>query len=270
MPDVDRPVVLITGASTGFGRQTAGLLAESGYSVYGTTRKPNPSDGPNYRMITLDVSSDNSVNSCVQQVLATAGRIDILINNAGQVLNGPAEETTLDQAQNLFETNFFGLVRMTNAVLPIMRSRHKGRIINIASLAGRVGVPGHSFYSAGKYAVEGYTEALAAEVRQFGIRVSTVEPGFFKTSLADHAPQASNQIPDYDTIREHLTEHFMKGVETGGNPEKVARLILHILRSRHPKLRYPVGRGSRLVPLLKAIIPQRAFARGVRLFFRLP
>jgi NAD(P)-dependent dehydrogenase (short-subunit alcohol dehydrogenase family) len=270
MPASANPVVLITGASTGFGREIARLLAQNGYTVFGTTRNPNPTDGENYRMLTLDVQSDQSVKNGLASVLAAAGRIDVLINNAGQVLNGPAEETSLDQAKNLFETNFFGLVRTTLAVLPIFRSQHKGRIINFASLAGRVGVPGHSFYSATKYAVEGYTEALAAEVRQFGIRVSLIEPGFFKTNLAAHAPQASNPIPDYDAVRDHLSEHFKKGVETGGNPEKAARLVLHILRSRHPKLHYPVGRGSTIVPIIKTLLPQRIFARGLRLFFRLP
>jgi short-subunit dehydrogenase len=270
MPTSVNPVVLITGASTGFGREIARLLAKNSYTVFGTTRNPNPPTGENYRMLTLDVQSDESVKNCIASVLAYAGRIDVLINNAGQVLNGPAEETTLQQAKDLFETNFFGLVRMTNAVLPIFRSKHKGRIINFASLAGHIGVPGHSFYSATKYAVEGYTEALAAEVRQFGIRVSLIEPGFFKTNLAAHAPQASNTIPDYDKIRDHLTEHFYKGVETGQNPEKAARLVLKILRSRHPRLHYPIGRGSRIVPIIKNITPQRVFARGIRLFFRLP
>jgi NAD(P)-dependent dehydrogenase (short-subunit alcohol dehydrogenase family) len=270
VPNNNKPVVLVTGASTGFGRQIAQLLADANYTVFGTTRKQNPPDGPNYRMLTLDVQSDDSVNNCVQQVLTAAGRIDVLINNAGSVLNGPAEETPIDQARDLFETNFFGLVRTTRAVLPIMRRQGKGRIVNFASIAARVGVPGHSFYSATKFAVEGYTEALAAEVRQFRIRVSLIEPGFFKTNIAANAPQARDHILAYDAVRDHLTELFQKGVETGGDPIQVAKLVRRIIESRRPKLRYPVGRGSVIVPILKTIIPQRAFARGLRLLFRLP
>jgi NAD(P)-dependent dehydrogenase (short-subunit alcohol dehydrogenase family) len=266
----DRSVVLITGASTGFGLQTAVLLAEQGFRVFGTTRNPNPPAAPNYQMLTCDVQSDDSVKKCVQTVLDQAGRIDVLINNAGVVLNGPAEETTLDQAHDILETNFFGLVRVTNAVLPIMHRQGKGRIVNIASLAGRVGVPGHSFYSASKFAVEGYTETLAHELHQFRIKVSLVEPGFFKTNLGSHAPQAENPIAAYDAVRDHLTEHFQKGVATGGDPVDVASLISKILHTKKPKLRYPIGHGSVAVPFFKAITPQRLFARAVRLYFRLP
>ncbi|NLE28789.1 MAG: SDR family NAD(P)-dependent oxidoreductase, partial [Phycisphaerae bacterium] len=167
-------------------------------------------------------------------------------------------------------TNFFGLVRITNAVLPIMRNIGKGRIINIASLAGRVGVPGHSFYSATKFALEGYTETLAHELHPFRIKVSLIEPGFFKTNLAAHAPQADNPLPAYDPVRDQLTEHFQKGVQTGRNPADLAALVLKILRTKKPKLRYPIGQGALIIPFFKAVLPQRLFNRAVRLYFHLP
>jgi NAD(P)-dependent dehydrogenase (short-subunit alcohol dehydrogenase family) len=269
MSDTNQSVVLISGASTGFGLQTAQLLADHGYIVFGTTRKPNPAPVGKVTMLTLDVRSDDSIANCVKTVLDRAGRIDVLINNAGVVLNGPAEESSIDQVHDIFETNFFGAVRLTQAVLPHLRAQSKGRIINIASLAGRVGVPGHSFYSATKFALEGYTETLAHELHGFRIKVSLIEPGFFKTAISAGATNSNLTIPAYDPIRKNLVEHFEKGVTSGHDPKDLAKLVLKILNTKKPKLRYPIGQGAIAVPFFKAILPQRLFARVVRLYFHL-
>src|SRR2546422_6503660 len=170
--------VLVTGASSGIGQATAQLLAERGHRVFGTTRKPGAAQASGFTMVGLDVRSDDSVRGCVDQVLSQAGRLDVLVNNAGYTLMGAAEETSVAEAKAQFETNFFGVVRMVNAVLPGMRAAGAGKIINISSLAGNTAIPFSAFYSATKFALEGYSESLWYEVSPFGISVSLVEPGF--------------------------------------------------------------------------------------------
>jgi NAD(P)-dependent dehydrogenase (short-subunit alcohol dehydrogenase family) len=157
--------VLITGASSGIGQATARLFAEEGFRVFGTSRRKRP-DENGVEMVELDVRSDDSVEHCVAEVLARAGRIDVLVNNAGVAPVSIAEETTMEDARAVFETNFFGAVRMTNAVLPDMRDRRQGRIINVGSLAAWVGEPGEAFYAASKAALARYSEALRYEVSQ--------------------------------------------------------------------------------------------------------
>ncbi|MFA5864496.1 MAG: SDR family NAD(P)-dependent oxidoreductase [Phycisphaerae bacterium] len=260
----EQKVVLITGASTGFGRETAALLSQKFYRVFGTTRRQLPG------LLTLDVTSDDSVHACVEKILSIAGRIDILINNAGFVINGLAEEVTLEQAKSIFETNFFGCTRMINAVLPIMRKQNQGRIINISSLAGLVATPGHAHYSATKFALEGYTESLNYELKTFNIQCALIEPGFFKTDLNKNMVQAAQTIPDYSFLRSILIDIFEKGVRTGQDPAKVANLILKVIESNAPKLRYSIGPGAPWVQILKCLLPQKLFIRGVRKFFHLP
>ncbi|MCY1013953.1 SDR family NAD(P)-dependent oxidoreductase [Nannocystis pusilla] len=177
-------VVLITGASSGFGEAAARLLAARGpCRVFGTSRRAAGHDTPGgVEMLPLDVRSDASVAACVDAVMQRAGRIDVLVNNAGYTLAGAVEETAIDEAKAQFDTNFFGMARMVRAVLPVMRAQGGGRIVNVSSLAGLVGVPFHAHYSASKFAVEGLSEGLRQEVRRFGIHVSLIEPGDFKTA----------------------------------------------------------------------------------------
>src|SRR6058998_1295203 len=177
--------VLVTGTSSGIGQAIARLLAERGFNVFGTARKPAAGRSSNVTMVALDVRSDDSVRSCVQQVLSQTGRIDVLVNNAGYTLMGAAEETSLDEAKAQLETNFFGVVRMVKAVLPRMRKAGSGKIINIGSLAGITAIPFGSFYTASKFALEGYTEALWHELRPFGIHATLIEPGFVSTPIGD-------------------------------------------------------------------------------------
>lgn len=172
-------VALITGASSGIGEATARIFVEAGFRVFGTSRHKHPNKG-GVEMLQLDVRSDDSIEYCVAEALRRAGRIDVLVNNAGILLEGFfAEETAMEDARTVFETNFFGVARMTHAVLPGMRSRRQGRIINVGSLAAWVGEPGEAFYSASKHALAGYTESLRHEVWPLGIHVSPGRAGSF-------------------------------------------------------------------------------------------
>lgn len=263
-------VVLITGASSGFGQLTAQLLAQDDYRVFGTSRQPKADPARPYTMLPLDVRSDDSVAACVQQVLAQAGRIDVLVNNAGYALSSLTEEATIDQARQQFETNFWGTVRMTKAVLPTMRRQRDGRIINVSSLAGLISVPGEGFYSATKFAIEGYSEALAQEVYPFNIRVSLIEPSYFRTGIDSARAEASDLIPDYNPIRDRIMAVFAEGVRTGGNPVQVARLIRKVIASPSPAPRCRVGKDAAWLPVLRAILPARAFAWGSRKWFHIP
>src|SRR5713101_3149810 len=182
-------VALVTGVSSGIGRAIAGLLSRHGFQVFGTARGNGGAKRAleNVELVPVDVRNEESVDSCVRTVLDRAGRIDALVNNAGYTLIGSLEETTIEEAKQLFETNFFGVLRMTQAVLPFMRGQRSGRIINIGSVVGFVPAPYQGIYCASKHALEGYSESLDHEVRQLGIRVSVIEPGFTRTNIAQNS-----------------------------------------------------------------------------------
>jgi NAD(P)-dependent dehydrogenase (short-subunit alcohol dehydrogenase family) len=261
-------VVLITGASSGIGRATALLFAENGFRVFGTSRRDRP-DEHGVQMLRLDVCSQESATHCVNQVLDHAGRIDVLVNNAGIMHEGFAEETTLEEADAVFEANLFGVVRVTNAALPAMRARRQGRIINVGSLAAWVGEPGEGFYAASKAALARYSEALRHEVWTLGISVSLVEPGAFNTSVLDASSAATSTIADYDGAREAARRTLHQSLRRGDDPRKVAALILRIARTRSPRYRYGAGRDGRWVPHLKVLLPQRLLDRLLRRDFGL-
>jgi NAD(P)-dependent dehydrogenase (short-subunit alcohol dehydrogenase family) len=261
-------VALVTGASSGFGRLTALGLQQRGYRVFGTSRREQPATST-VEMLVLDVCSDASVQECVAHVLERAGQIDLLVNNAGILHVNLVEETPLEVAKALFETNFFGVARMTNAVLPSMRQRRQGRIINVGSLAGLVAVPAEAFYSAGKFALEGFSEALRIEVEPFGIKVSLIEPGFFRTELHANDSRTGSPISDYDQMRRTLQKAIKQKLENGGDPAEVAQLIVRVAEEHSPALRYRVGNDARWVPRLKQWLPESWFMRGVRRNFGL-
>lgn len=257
--------VLVTGASSGIGQATARLLAERGFTVFGTARKPSPQ--PGVTMVALDVRSDESVRACVEQVIAKARRLDVLVNNAGYAVTGAAEETSVDEAKAQLETNFFGAVRMVNAVLPGMRAAAAGKIINISSLAGNTAIPYSAFYSASKFALEGYSEALWYEVRPFGISVSLVEPGFVNTPIGEASPAAARPLSAYDATRKRMLAAFGQALEGGIPPEQVARRVLEIVESKAPGLRYRVGAQATWLPRLRNVVPWKVYAAGVRKTF---
>jgi short-subunit dehydrogenase len=169
-------VALVTGASAGIGKAAAQALVRAGYRVFGTSRRPATNVTPGITMLVCDVTSDESVEQLVKDVVGRAGGIDLLVNNAGRSLIGGAEESSIVQAQDLFDVNVFGMIRLTNAVLPAMRSQGRGRIVNMSSVAGFLPGPYTALYNSTKHAVEGYSESLDHELRAFGIRVALVDP----------------------------------------------------------------------------------------------
>jgi len=259
--------VLVTGTSSGIGRATARLLAERGFTVFGTARKPDAQKRESFTMLALDVRSDESVRACVDQVIAKAGRIDVLVNNAGYTVTGAAEETSVDEAKAQLETNFFGAVRMVNGVLPGMRAAGAGKIINISSLAGNTAIPYSAFYSASKFALEGYSESLWYEIRPLGISVSLVEPGFVNTPIGEAAPAAARPLPAYDAPRKRMLAAFGHALEAGIPPEQVARRVVQIVEHPSPGLRYRVGAQATWLPRLRNVVPWTVYAAGVRKTF---
>src|SRR5215469_12347627 len=199
-------VAVITGVSSGIGRAIAGLLSQIGFRVFGSARAIVEPKVPleEVELLSLDVRDDDSVRSCVRTAVDRAGRIDALVNNAGYTLIGSLEETTIEEAKQLFETNFFGVLRMTQAVLPLMRGQGSGRIINIGSVVGFVPAPYQGIYCASKHALEGYSESLDHEVRQFGIRISVIEPGFTKTRISQNSQLVNHRLDTYTPMRNRV------------------------------------------------------------------
>lgn len=263
-------VILITGASSGNGKATAELLSQRGNQVFGTSRNPAASNEPStFKLLPLDVRSDDSVAECVNSVLEQAGRIDVLVNNAGYELGGALEEISLDEARAQFETNFFGVMRMTKAVLSGMRQRKDGQIINIGSLSGIAPVPFLGIYSASKFALEGYSEALFHEVQPFNIRVSIIEAGFLKTPLMEKRQMAAQMISDYDTWRQRAMKSVREYEETGSDAHLVADTVLQIIESKSPQLRYIIGQQAKSIFRFRRFLPESMFNSGSRRTFKL-
>lgn len=261
-------IVLVTGASSGFGKLTASRLAERGYVVFGTSRKPSTGSSERFEMVQLDITSDDSVRECVSTVIQKAGRIDVLVNNAGQAMTGGLEETTVEEAKAHFDSNFFGPARMVNAVLPGMRERRSGRIINLGSLAATFPVPFEGYYGAVKAALLAYTEVLRQEVKSLGIKVSVVEPGFFRTNLLNARITAANHIADYDETRKRAQAALGDSFVKGADPKEVAETILKIIDTPSPSLRYAVGKEKSYL-LLKRILPLSVMESLTRKHWRL-
>src|SRR5262245_11930099 len=225
----DQQVVQITGASSGVGQSTARLLSQHGYRVFGTSRNPTSTEPMGgVEMLPLDVRADESVRPCIEAVINQVGRLDVLINNAGYELAGALEELSSDEARAQFETNFFGVVRMVDAVLPLMRRQKGGHIINVSSLSGLSAIPFMGVYSASKFALEGYTEALRHEVKPFNIHVSLTEAGFLKTPMMHHRQVAANRLAEYDPWRQRALNAIRVQEEKGPGPDVVAETVLDI------------------------------------------
>lgn len=221
-------VALVTGISSGIGRAIAGMLPRYGFRVFGTMRGNGGTQGAleNVELVHLDVRDEESVRSCVRAVFDRTGRIDALVNNAGYALIGALEETAIEEAKQLFETNFFGVLRMTQAVLPFMREQRSGRIVNIGSVVGFVPAPYQGIYCASKHALEGYSESLDHEVRQFGIRVSVIEPGFTRTNIAQNSQAAARPLQAYADGRSRVLKATAENIAKGGTPLGVAEVVV--------------------------------------------
>jgi len=261
--------VLITGATSGIGLSIANLLHDNGFKVYGTSRTPgnNQKSFP-FEILELDITSDISIQKCIDTLLTKTKTIDALINNAGIGICGSAEETSIEQAYKQVETNFWGAVKMTRVVLPVMRGQKGGNIITIGSLAGLIPVPFQSYYAASKHALEGFFKTLRIEIKSFNIKISIVEPGFFKTNLHNTFEYASPSIADYDKIRDNALGIFTMSIEHGETPDRIAGVILKILNSKNPRFRYKMGKNTTLAPILN-FLSYRLLEYGIRKKFSL-
>lgn len=255
-------VVLITGASSGIGECLADTLANEGYRVVATMRKPiHNTDSQSKIIKRLDVNQPASINQCIEEVIRTYGRIDILINNAGYAEGSYVEEANIESWQAQLETNLFGSIRVTQAVLPFMRKQKSGTIIFLGSISGRYAFPGFAPYATSKFALEALAESLRHEVKPFNIHSVIVELGAIKTAIWNKglAAQVKQQQPQIQSpYREEQAKlrHFVqKSAEHAESPERVAQLILKIIRKKRPKLRYALGLRLKLLFLAKTILP---------------
>jgi short-subunit dehydrogenase len=265
-----QPVALVTGASSGIGRAAAFALVEAGFEVIGTSR--NTSGVPHHDGVTLldlDVASDESVTSVVQRVIERFGRLDVLVNNAGIGSAGAAEENSVVRAQSLFDINVFGVIRMTNAVLPQMRARGGGRIINISSVLGFIPAPYGALYAASKHAVEGYSESLDHEVRELGIRVLLVEPAYTQTAFDTNIVQPDSPLEVYAAQRHIAGEVVAAGIKGGDPPATVAKAIVAAVTDPKPKVRSTAGSTAGRLRTLRRVVPSGAFDRQIRKVNRL-
>ena len=265
-----RPVAIVTGASGGIGEATARALHAAGYRVFGTSRRPPATRSAGIEYLVCDVTSDESVTAMVGQVLEQAGRIDLLVNNAGVGLVGGAEESSLEQAKSLFEVNVFGVIRLTKAVLPAMRRQGSGRVVNISSVMGLIPAPFMALYAASKHALEGYSESLDHEIRGAGVRVVLVEPAYTRTSFEGNVYQADEQLDVYQSARTNAEGVLRDAMKAADSPELVARAVLKAATAADPLRRYTAGRAARQVSLLRRFVPASAFDKSLRKQMRLP
>lgn len=259
-----KKIILITGISSGFGKQTAILLAEDGHKVYGTVRKQ--AETPNgVNVLLMDLMDTVSIKKSVQTIFQKEGRIDVLINNAGMHTGGPLETLPDEYIRKQFETNFFGLAELTRNVLPAMREQKSGTIINIGSIGGLMGLPFQGYYSASKFAVEGFSEALRMEVKQFGIKVVVVNPGDFNTNNTANRRgflATSGEISAYDTQFEKSLAIIENDENKGWNPEILARKMVKIVNCPNPRQRYIIASfEQKLAVSIKKILPGKLFSK---------
>lgn len=259
-----KQIAIVTGGSSGIGKSIAHTLSKNGYKVYATSRNPTSVQlNEQFIYLKMDVQNDKSVSDAVQEVITQEGQIDVLINCAGLGINGPIEETPIEMIKGVFETNFYGIVRTSQAVLPFMRKAKSGFIINISSIAGEFGLPLRGYYSASKSSVEMLTEALRMEVKQFGIRVCSVQPGDFATNISANRPTAevketSAYRPMFDKINEQVNEE----VAEAKDPIVVGEGILKILKQKSPEVRYRIGPFTQKLSVkLKKLIKGRYFEK---------
>ena len=264
-------VVLITGASSGIGKSIGEFLHHKGFIVYGTSRNPERILNSVFPLVALEVRNPDSIHAAVSKIIATSGRLDIVINNAGVGITGPLEEIPMEEIKNNFETNFFGPIEVMKAALPQMRLQKSGLIINITSIAGYMGLPYRSVYSASKGALELVTEALRMEVKSFGIQITNVAPGDFATNIASrrfHAPvikDSAYEIPYGNTLK-----MMDEQVDSGSNPDEMAKAVYEIIQNPNPKIHYKVGVFMQQFSIvLKRILPDKVYEKMLMNHFKL-
>jgi short-subunit dehydrogenase len=260
----------VTGASSGIGRAAALALVNAGFAVVGTSRNAaNAAPLAGVTFLDLDVASDESVRSLVEEVIERFGRIDVLVNNAGVGAVGAGEESSINQTKEVFDINVFGLMRMTNAVLPHMRAQGSGRVVNVASVLGLIPAPFMAIYAATKHAVEGYSESVDHELREHGVRMLLVEPAYTSTSFEASSLAPDSPLPIYAAQREIARDVLATALRTADDPDVVAKVIVAASTDSKPKLRYTAGSMAGRVSLLRRIVPSRTFDKQVRKLNRL-
>lgn len=265
-------VVLITGASSGIGQACSLNLLEHGFRVYGTSRRDHADGEFPYPMLTLDLAGADSAEPAIQEVLRREGRLDVLVNNAGMGIAGPIECTPIGEARRQFEANFFSCVLLCEAALPVMRRQSSGYIVNIGSIAGLIGLPYQAMYSASKFALEGFSEALRLEVRRFGIRVVVLEPGDHRTAFTRnrYCVPIERDAEDYRAPCSAAIGQMEHDERRGASPEKVARLLHHVLMLGNPRLRYTAGPASqRVAAWIQRFLPNSLIEQGMRRYYHL-
>ena len=270
-------VAVVTGSSSGIGLATSLALARNGYLTYATMRNLAKRDSIQsvadkqhlpIRIVQLDVTDENSIKKAVQSILSEAGRIDLLVNNAGYALTGAFEEIGIDEIEAQYETNVFGVIRVTQAVLPIMRKRGSGMIINISSGAGRIGYPGGSAYVSSKFALEGLSESMAFEVEQFGIKTVLVEPGFIRTNFAENivtAKKAQDPNSPYSQTMMQMksSSHRRRMIENAPDADLVASVIVEAATAKEPNLRYLAGKDVQQMVAAKKSMSDEEFQKMI-------
>jgi NAD(P)-dependent dehydrogenase (short-subunit alcohol dehydrogenase family) len=272
----NQKVAVVTGSSTGIGYETSLILARNGFLTYATMRNLNKSES--IESITtkenlpinikqLDVTDDTSVKNAVEAISSETGRIDLLVNNAGYGLNGAFEDLAMDEIKAQYETNLFGLIRTTQAVLPIMRRQKSGTVINISSGVGRFGLPGSSAYVSTKFAVEGLSESMSYELEPFGIKVVLVEPGVIKTNFVDGmviARKSQDPKSPYSQIIQKMVTGLEEMMKNGSSPDLVAKVVLNAATNENPSLRYLAGNDVEQLLESKRKMPDEEFYKMMK------
>lgn len=272
-----RPVAVVTGASSGFGMLTSVALAEAGYMVISTMRNPELRDPLDklamtknvsdfIEVIPLDVTSEEQIVSAVSTIIASHHQIDLLVNNAGYACGGFVEELSAEQWRKQFDVNVFGVIDVTRAVLPYMREKQNGTIINLSSISGRFGFPGLAPYAASKHAIEGFSESLRLEMLPYNVHVVLIEPGSYRTSIWDKGIQETTVNPrsPYAAQTKQMISYVKKIKQQAPDPAEVVSLIVRAATTPKPRLRYPVGRGVGFTLLAKSLLPWKWIEYFVR------
>jgi short-subunit dehydrogenase len=259
-----KKIILVTGASSGLGEATAKALAAKGHTVYGTSRDIIRLKGLPFIPLQMDVTNDDSVHAGIRTIMDRESRIDVLINNAGNGITGPLYDMPVTAAKRQFEVNFFGVVRVSSAVLPEMIKKHNGLVINVGSLAGLFGLPYQGLYSASKFAIEGYSQSLRMELQNTGIKVTVINPGDFKTEFTGSREKLPFHLQNkaLETEFAAAVAAMEKDESVGEHPSELAEQIVRIVRKSKPAHNYLIGSiGQTIVPTLKALLPGAVFVK---------
>ena len=238
-----KQTVLITGASSGFGLNAATELHNRGYTVIGTSRHPGKIHVP-FKMLALDIADDSSIHAFTVELFKHVENIDVLINNAGYYLSGLAEETSIEQGKQQFETNFWGTIKLTNSLLPHFRKKRSGKIITIGSIMGLFNFPSSAYYGASKHALEGYFKSLRFELSRFNVHVAMVEPMGFKTGIISNSFAAEGRIQEYDDFRNTIEKFAFDLFDNAPEPSPVIDTLLKLVEDNNPTFNHPVGKGA--------------------------